>query len=69
MDIMHDNRKSLRLRWSKALVDAFDTKDRITKDDIPRLLAVLHIEETTANMHLVATESTFNAIEAFYKVR
>ncbi|CZR52903.1 related to vacuolar sorting protein VPS1, dynamin, and related proteins [Phialocephala subalpina] len=39
----------------------------ITKKDIPRLLELLH-EKAKADMDLVAAESTFNAMEAFYKV-
>lgn len=39
----------------------------ITTGDISRLVALLR-ESTEVNIDLIAAESTFNAIEAFYKV-
>jgi hypothetical protein len=40
----------------------------ITKGDIPQLLEMLH-KNAEADMDLIAAESTFNAMEAFYRVR
>ncbi len=39
----------------------------MTDDDIPSLVAILR-EKREADMDLVAAESTYNAMEAFYKV-
>lgn len=53
----------------QALVDAFDARNRMTKDDIPQMLAMLQKNEAAADMDLVAAESMFKAMEAYYKVR
>ncbi|KAH9216661.1 hypothetical protein DL95DRAFT_460003 [Leptodontidium sp. 2 PMI_412] len=39
----------------------------MTAGDIPRLVALLR-QSTEVDMDLIAAESTFNAMEAFYKV-
>lgn len=49
------------------LKKAFTNQSSMTIDDIPSLVAMLR-EKPEADMDLVAAESTFNAIEAFYKV-
>jgi hypothetical protein len=48
--------------------EAFETRGKMTKDDISRLVNMLR-QGTEADMDLVAAGSTFNAMEAFYKVR
>jgi hypothetical protein len=51
------------------LAAAFDGRDAMDKADIPYLLAMLDEKRIDADMELVAAESTFNAMEAFYKGR
>jgi len=53
---------------TEVLEKVLERRDEITKEDIPRLLRLLHVN-AEADMDLVAAESTFNAMEAFYKVR
>ena len=54
-------------KTTKALEDAFGKRGEMTEEDIPRLLMILR-EKKEVNMDLIAAESTFNAMEAFYKV-
>jgi hypothetical protein len=68
-----DNYNMLQRRQSEAkttevLEKMLERREEITKGDIPRLLEMLH-KKVEADMDLVAAESTFNAMEAFYKVR
>lgn len=53
---------------TQILERAFARRPSMTEADIPRLVALLR-QSTEADMDLVAAESTFNAMEAFYKVR
>ncbi len=49
------------------LQKAFENRSHMTDDDIPSLVAILR-EKREADMDLVAAESTYYAMEAFYKV-
>jgi hypothetical protein len=51
----------------QALEDAFEKRGEMTEEDIPHLMAMLR-EKKEVNMDSIAAESTFNAMEAFYKV-
>lgn len=67
-----DNYNALQAgRYAKktihVLEEALEKRSKITEEDIPRLMALLR-EKTEVDMGLVAAESTFNAMEAFYKV-
>jgi hypothetical protein len=60
----HNERKTTRV-----LEEAFKKRGGEMSDhDIPHLLAKLR-EDNQADMDMVAAESTFNAMEAFYRVR
>lgn len=54
-------------KTTQALEDAFEKRGEMTEEDIPHLLAMLR-EKKEVNMDLIAAGSTFNAMEAFYKV-
>jgi hypothetical protein len=51
----------------RVIEEAFEKRSTMTEEDIPHLLAVLR-EKTEVDMDFIAAESTFNAMEAFYKV-
>ena len=61
-------RKQSRLESGLVLAAAFEKRGVIEEDDIPDLVTMLDAKNTEADMDLVAAESTFNAMEAFYKV-
>jgi hypothetical protein len=61
-------RKQSEAKTTEVLDKIFDRCEEITKKDIPQLLEMLH-KNAEADMDLAAAESTFNAMEAFYKVR
>ncbi|KAH6676259.1 dynamin family protein [Halenospora varia] len=60
-------RKQSEAKTTQVLEEAFERRGELTEKDIPRLLEMLH-QNAEADMDLVAAESTFNAMEAFYKV-
>ncbi|KAH8678563.1 P-loop containing nucleoside triphosphate hydrolase protein [Tricladium varicosporioides] len=60
-------RKQYLAKTTRMLQDAFERHGTMTGDDVPHLLASLR-ENTEVDMDLIAAESTFNAMEAFYKV-
>ena len=60
-------RKQSETETTNVLKKAFAHRSEITEDDIPSLVATLQ-QKPEANMDLVAAESTYNAMEAFYKV-
>ncbi len=67
-----DTYNALQQKQSEAetadvLQKAFENRSHMTDDDIPSLVAILR-EKREADMDLVAAESTYNAMEAFYKV-
>jgi hypothetical protein len=55
-------------KTTQVLEELFQRRANVTEDDIPRLLILLR-QNSEPDMDLVAAESTFNAMEAFYKVR
>lgn len=55
-------------KTTKVLKDAFRKHGEMTEADIPHLLALLR-HDTEDDMDWIAAQSTFNAMEAFYKVR
>ncbi len=59
-------RKQSEAETTNVLLKAFQKRSSITNDDIPSLLASLQ-EKRKTNMDLVTAESTYNAMEAFYK--
>jgi len=61
-------RNQLEAKTTKLLEKAFERDGDMSARDIPRLLLMLH-RNTETDVDLVAAESTFNAMEAFYKVR
>jgi hypothetical protein len=61
--------KKSQAKTKQALADAFIRQGTMNQDDIPYLVAKLHIKEASADMDLVAAESTLDAMEAFYQVR
>ncbi|KAF2795549.1 hypothetical protein K505DRAFT_273051, partial [Melanomma pulvis-pyrius CBS 109.77] len=60
-------RKQSEAKTTKALEEAFKRNGEMSAEDIPHLLMLLR-RNTEADLDLVAAESTFNAMEAFYKV-
>lgn len=61
-------RNQSEAKTTKLLEQAFARDGDMSARDIPRLLLMLHRNAET-DVDLVAAESTFNAMEAFYKVR
>ena len=55
-------------RTTRQLEKAFKKCGEMTEEDIPRLLSMLRVS-SEADMDLVAADATYNAMEAFYKVR
>ena len=60
-------RKKFETESINMLKKAFTNQSSMTIDDILFLVAMLR-EKPEADMNLVAAESTFNAMEAFYKI-
>lgn len=60
-------RKQSATETTNALEKAFAEQCDMTEDSIPFLVAMLQ-QKPEANMEIVAAESTYNAMEAFYKV-
>jgi len=60
-------RKQSEAETTDVLQKAFKDRIRMTDDDIPSIVTTLR-EKREADMDLVAAESTYNAMEAFYKV-
>lgn len=54
-------------KTTQVLEDAFEKRGEMTEEDIPHLLAMLR-EDKEVKMYWIAAESTYNAMEAFYKV-
>lgn len=62
-------RKQYERKTTRVLEEAFKKSGgEMSDEDIPQLLAKLR-EDNQADMDMSAAESTFNAMEAFYKVR
>lgn len=55
-------------KTTKLLEEAFERDGDLSADDIPHLLALLR-RNAEADADVLAAESTFNAMQAFYKVR
>lgn len=67
-----DNYNALQRQHSEArairvLEEEVERRGGINVDDVPDLVKIMR-QKTEADMDLVAVESTFNAVEAFYKV-
>ena len=60
-------RKQSEAETADVLQKAFENRSHMTDDDVSSIIATLR-EEREADMDLVAAESTYNAMEAFYKV-
>jgi len=60
-------RNQTEAKTTHILQEAFVRRPSMTAGDIPRLVAMLR-QDTEADMDLIAAESTFNAMEAFYEV-
>ena len=59
-------RKRNAKRTTQVLQEAFRKRCDMNENDIPQLLALLN-DEDEIDMDLIAAESTFNAMQAFYK--
>lgn len=60
-------RKQSEAKTIQVLEEAFRRRSRMTEEDIPQLVTLLR-QNIEADMDLNAAGSTFNAMEAFYKV-
>jgi hypothetical protein len=60
-------RKQYEAKTIEVLQQAVEDGRDITEDEIPSLVSLLR-EDFEADMDLVAAESTYNAMQAFYKV-
>ena len=60
-------KKQSDIKTASVLKRAFAKRNDMTKDDIPFLVSILR-ENPEADMDLIAAESTYNAMDAFYKV-
>jgi hypothetical protein len=61
-------RKQWEAKTTKLLEEGFEEDGDLSADDIPHLLTLLR-RDTEADADVLAAESTFNAMQAFYKVR
>lgn len=60
-------KKQSDIKTTSVLKRAFAKRSDMTEDDIPFLVSILR-ENPEADMDLIAAESTYNAMDAFYMV-
>lgn len=60
-------KKQSDIKTTNVLKKAFEKREEMTEADIPFLASMLQ-EKPEADMDLIAAESTYNAMEAFYRV-